>query len=134
MGMMKDFKAFVMKGNVLDLAVAVVIGAAFGLVITSLVGDVIMPVVGLALGGVDFTTLSITLKEGVGEDPPVLLMYGNFIQTVINFLIIALCIFLVIRGASRMHKKKEEAPAAPPEPSNEEKLLAEIRDALKARN
>ena len=122
--MLKEFMDFVKKGNVLDLAVAVIIGGAFGAIVTSLVNDIIMPLVGIIIGGVDFTGLSINVDDAV-------LTYGNFIQSVVNFLIIAFVIFLLIRQVKKLEKPAEEAPAAPPEPSNEEKLLAEIRDLLK---
>jgi large conductance mechanosensitive channel len=134
--MVKEFKDFIMRGNVLDLAVAVIIGGAFGKIISSLVADVIMPPIGLALGGVDFSDLSFILKEAVVEEGAVTaeavsIRYGAFIQTILDFLIIALAIFMVIKAYNSTKKKEEEAPAAPPEPSNEEKLLAEIRDLLK---
>lgn len=131
--MWKEFKAFAMKGNVLDLAVAVVIGAAFGAIVSSLVNDVIMPPLGMLLGGVEFTQLAVTLQEASGETEAVELRYGMFIQKIIDFLIIAFAIFMVIKGYNRMQKKKEEAPAPEPEPAGptQEELLAEIRDLLK---
>ncbi len=124
--MLKEFIKFIQKGNVLDLAVAVIIGGAFGAITTSLVNDLIMPLVGMIIGGVDFTSL----KVAVGEAE---LLYGNFIQAVVNFLIIAFAMFLVVKAFNQFQKKQEEAPAPPPEPSAEEKLLAEIRDLLKSR-
>lgn len=124
--MWKEFREFIAKGNVLDLAVAVIIGAAFGAIVTSLVNDIIMPLVGIVLGGVDFTSLAIQVREES-------IAYGNFIQAVINFLIIAFVVFLIVRTANNMKKKEEAAPPAPPAPSPEEKLLAEIRDLLKAK-
>ncbi|MDO4793220.1 MAG: large conductance mechanosensitive channel protein MscL [Filifactor alocis] len=124
MKLLKEFKDFAMKGNVLDLAVAVVIGGAFGKIVTSLVDDVIMPLVGIIIGGVDFTSLSVQVGEAT-------IAYGNFIQQVVNFLIIAFSIFMVVKSMNSFKKKKEEAPAAPPAPSNEEVLLTEIRDLLK---
>lgn len=133
MSFVKDFKAFVMRGNVVDLAVAVIIGGAFGKIVTSLVNDILMPPLGLLLGGMDFKDLVLVLKPAVDDVAAVTWNYGMFIQNVIDFLIIALAIFWMIRALSSM-KKKEEAPAAPappPEPSNEEKLLTEIRDLLK---
>lgn len=139
MGMLQEFKTFAMRGNVVDLAVGVVIGAAFGKIVSSLVGGVVMPVVGLIVGGVNFSDLNITLKEAVTAAdgsvtaPAVTLDYGAFIQTVVDFGLIAFAIFIVIKLMNSMQKKKEEAPQAPPEPSNEEKLLTEIRDLLKAR-
>jgi large conductance mechanosensitive channel len=134
MGMMQEFKEFAVKGNVVDLAVAVIIGGAFGKITTSLVNDVIMPPIGLLLGGVNFSELAITLKEATEEATAVTINYGLFLQTLIDFVIIAFVIFMVIKGINASKRKKEEAPAvpaAPPEPSNEEKLLAEIRDLLK---
>lgn len=134
MGMMQEFKEFAVKGNVVDLAVAVIVGGAFGKITTSLVNDVIMPPIGLLLGGVNFSELAITLKEATEEAAAVTINYGLFLQTVIDFTIIAFVIFMVIKGINATKRKKEEAPAAPaapPEPSNEEKLLAEIRDLLK---
>lgn len=134
MGMMQEFKEFAVKGNVVDLAVAVIVGGAFGKITTSLVNDVIMPPIGLLLGGVNFSELSITLKDATEEAAAVSINYGLFLQTVIDFVIIAFVIFMVIKGINSAKRKKEEAPAAPPappEPSNEEKLLAEIRDLLK---
>lgn len=124
--MLKEFIKFIQKGNVLDLAVAVIIGGAFGAITTSLVNDLIMPLVGMAIGGVDFTGL----KVAVGDAE---LLYGNFIQALVNFLIIAFVMFLVVKAFNQFQKKQEEAPAPPPEPTAEEKLLTEIRDLLKAR-
>lgn len=124
--MIKEFKEFMLRGNVMDLAVAVIIGGAFTAIVTSLVNDIIMPIVGVILGGVDFTALAITVGDAN-------ITYGNFIQAIINFLIIALVLFLLIRSINSMSRKKEEAPAAPPEPTAEEKLLAEIRDLLRER-
>ncbi len=140
--MLKEFKSFAMKGNVLDLAVAVIIGGAFGKIVTSFVNDVIMPPVGLLLGNTDFSNLRVILKRGseaVTEGDTVIapavaevsLRYGAFINTVLDFLIVALVIFLVIRAYNNLKKKEEAAPAPPPEPSKEEILLKEIRDILK---
>lgn len=134
MGMMQEFKEFAVKGNVVDLAVAVIIGGAFGKITTSFVNDVIMPPIGLFLGGVNFSELAITLKEATEEATAVTINYGLFLQTLIDFIIVAFVIFMVIKGINATKRKKEEAPAAPatpPEPSNEEKLLTEIRDLLK---
>ena len=117
-----------MKGNVMDMAVGVIIGGAFGKIVSSLVDDVLMPLIGKLTGGVDFTSLAITLGEG---ETAAKLNYGTFIQNIIDFLIIAFCIFLMIKGMNKLNKKKEEEPAPEPEPSNEEKLLGEIRDLLK---
>jgi large conductance mechanosensitive channel len=122
--MWKEFKAFIMKGNVVDLAIAVVIGAAFGAIVTSLVNDIIMPLVGIILGGVDFASLSIQVGSAT-------VAYGKFIQTCVNFVIIAFVIFLIVKALNKM--KKQEAAAPPPGPTAEVKLLTEIRDALKAR-
>ncbi len=124
--MFKEFKAFVSRGNVIDLAVAVILGAAFGAIIKSLVDDIIMPLVGIVLGGVDFTTLTLQVGNAT-------LTYGNFIQAIVNFLVIAFALFLIIRSINKTQKQEAPAPAAPPEPSAEEKLLAEIRDLLKAK-
>lgn len=123
-----EFKEFAMKGNVMDMAVGVIIGGAFGKIVSSLVDDVLMPAVGMLTGNVDFTNL--TAKIGTGEDAAVL-KYGVFIQNVVDFLIVALCIFFVIKLMNKLLKKKAEEPAPEPEPSNEEKLLGEIRDLLK---
>lgn len=149
---LQDFKAFAMKGNVIDMAVGVIIGGAFGKIVTSVVNDLIMPTVGMLVGGVNFTDLKLTMKEAVPEQlneageviqaavPAVTLNYGNFLQQTFDFLIIAFCIFLMVKGIAKLNnlkKKEEEAPApeptpAPaPEPSAEEKLLTEIRDLLK---
>jgi large conductance mechanosensitive channel len=135
--MLKDFKAFIMKGNVLDLAVAVIIAGAFGAIVTSFTNDVILPPIGMLLGGVDFSQLAYTLQaaelgaEGEVVKEAVELRYGNFIQKIIDFLIIAFAIFMIVRAYKKMEKKKEEAPAPPPAPSKEEQLLTEIRDLLK---
>ena len=130
MSMMQEFKTFAMRGNVIDMAVGIVIGGAFGKIVSSFVADVIMPPIGLIIGGVNFSNLAITLKEAVGETAAVTLNYGNFIQTLLDFVIIAFAIFMVIKGMNSLKKKEEEAPAEPPAPSNEEILLTEIRDAL----
>lgn len=129
--MLKEFKDFAMKGNVVDLAVAVVIGGAFGKIVTSVVNDVIMPPIGLLLGGVDFSELKILLKAATAETEAVTLNYGAFINTVIDFLIVAFAIFMVIKGINAT-KKKQPAPPPPPPPapSKEETLLTEIRDLL----
>ena len=133
MGMISEFKEFAMRGNVIDLAVGVVIGAAFGKIVTALVDKVIMPPIGLLIGGVDFSRLSIVLKEATvdaagKEVPAVVLAYGEFFNALIQFIIIAFAIFLVVKAINRVHKKPEEAPAAPPE---DVLLLREIRDSLK---
>jgi len=133
MSMLQEFKKFAMRGNVMDMAIGIIIGAAFGKIISSAVGDVIMPPIGLLLGGVDFSNLAITLKAGSEGVEPVLLKYGVFFNTVIDFLIIAFAIFMVVKAMNSMKKKEEEKPAAPPAPSKEEVLLTEIRDELRKR-
>ncbi len=134
MSMMKEFKAFAMRGNVIDMAVGIVIGAAFGKIVASLVADVIMPPIGILLGGVDFSSLTLVVKEATDVAEAVTIKYGVFFNTIIQFIIIAFAIFMVIKGINSMKKKEEAAPAAPPKPSNEEVLLTEIRDALKSRS
>ena len=134
MSMMKEFKEFAAKGNMLDMAVGIIVGAAFGKIITSLVSDVLMPPVGLIIGGVDFKTLKLTLKQAVGDTAAVTLNYGVFIQTIVDFVIVAFAIFLLIKGVNAMRKKQEEAPAVPPAPPTQEVLLGEIRDLLKIRS
>lgn len=131
MGMLQEFKAFAMRGNVVDMAVGIIVGGAFGKIVSSFVADVIMPPIGLLLGGVDFSDLTLTLKKAVGETAAVTLNYGKFIQTVIDFLIIAFAIFMAIKAMNALKRKQEEAPAPPPEPSKQEVLLTEIRDLLK---
>ncbi|MGA9573457.1 MAG: large-conductance mechanosensitive channel protein MscL [Lysobacterales bacterium] len=131
MSMMSEFKSFAMRGNVMDMAVGIVIGAAFGKIVSSFVSDVLMPPIGMLMGGADFTDLSVVLKEAAGETAAVTLNYGSFIQTVVDFLIIAFAIFMVVKAMNRMKKKEEAAPAAPAKPSAEVELLTEIRDALK---
>lgn len=132
--MLKEFKEFAMRGNVVDLAVGVVIGAAFGKIVSSVVADVIMPPIGLLLGGVDFSDLKLVMKEAVGETPAVTLNYGSFIQTCVDFLIIAFAIFLLVKLINSLKREEAAAPPPPPVPSAEEALLAEIRDLLKNRN
>ena len=131
MKVLQEFKQFAMRGNVMDMAIGIVIGAAFGKIISSIVGDVIMPPIGLLLGGVDFSNLAVTLKEGSEGVQPVLLKYGVFINTVIDFLIIAFAIFMVVKGINAMKKKEEEKPSAPPVPTKSEILLEEIRNELR---
>lgn len=131
MGMMKEFKEFAVKGNVVDMAVGIIIGAAFGKIITSLVADVIMPPIGVAMGGVDFSNLSIVVQEAIDKKPAVVISYGKFLQTVIDFIIIAFAIFMAVKGMNSLKKKEAGAPAAPAPPTNQEVLLAEIRDLLK---
>ncbi|HMR17725.1 MAG TPA: large-conductance mechanosensitive channel protein MscL [Sphingobacterium sp.] len=133
MGFIKEFKEFAMRGSVIDLAVGVVIGGAFGKIVTSLVDDIIMPPIGYLTGGVDFANLKYVISAGdaAAEVPEVAIMYGNFINVVIQFLIIAFCIFLVIKGINSLKRKEEAAPEAPPAPTKEEVLLTEIRDLLR---
>lgn len=136
MKIIQEFKQFAIKGNMVDMAVGIIIGGAFGKIISSLVNDVIMPPLGLLLGGVNFTDLKLNLKAaGIDEAgnaiEAVTLNYGMFIQTFIDFLIIAFAIFMMIRAMNKMKKKEEEAPTLPPDPTKEEKLLTEIRDLLK---
>jgi len=129
--MMKEFKAFAMRGNVMDMAVGIIIGAAFGKIISSLVADVIMPPIGLLVGGVNFTDLALVIREAAGETAAVTLNYGVFLQTLLDFIIVAFAIFMMVKGMNRLSRKKAEAPAAPPAPSAEVALLGEIRDILK---
>jgi len=131
MGMMQEFKEFAVKGNVIDMAVGIVIGGAFGKIVSSFVADVIMPPIGVLVGGINFSNLAFTIKEAAGDVPAVVLGYGKFIQTAVDFTIIAFAIFMVIKAINSLKRKEEEAPAAPPEPSKEEVLLTEIRDLLK---
>ena len=130
MKLVDEFKAFIMRGNVVDMAVGVIIGGAFSKIVTSLVNDIFMPIIGMVLGNVDFTSLEIKLGEPVEGAEQAAIRYGMFIQEIVNFLIIALCIFMVIKLIAKMKKKKEEEPAPAPEPTKEEVLLTEIRDAL----
>ncbi len=139
MGFVSEFKTFAMRGNVMDMAVGIIIGGAFGKIVASFVSDVIMPPIGLLVGGVDFSELKVVMKEAVMQGaevvtPAVTLNYGSFVNAVIDFIIIAFAIFMMIKAMNKMKKKEEAVPApapAPPAPSNEEKLLAEIRDLLK---
>ena len=142
--MLDEFKKFVMRGNVIDMAVGIVIGAAFGTIIKSLVADIIMPPIGMLLGNVDFTDLFVVIKEGATAGPystleaakeagAITINWGMFFNTVISFVIIALAIFLLIRAINKLDKKEAEAPPAPAEPSAEEKLLTDIRDLLKSK-
>lgn len=131
MSMIKEFKEFAMRGNVVDLAVGIIIGGAFGKIVSSVVNDVIMPPIGMLLGGVDFSNLAITMKAAAASEPAVVIRYGAFINTVIDFVIVAFAIFILIRAINTF-KKKEAAPAAAP-PPRQEILLSEIRDLLKSR-
>ncbi len=130
MGILAEFKKFAMRGNVVDMAVGIIIGGAFGKIVSSLVADVIMPPIGLLVGGVDFSNLVITLKEASGKVPAVTLNYGKFIQSVFDFLIIAFSIFVLIKIMNALQSKKEEETAPPP-PAKQEVLLEEIRDILR---
>ncbi len=131
MGMFQEFKAFAMRGNVVDMAVGIVIGAAFGTIVSSFVADVLTPPLGLLMGGVDFSSLKIVLKAAEGEVPAVTLNWGMFIQKIVDFIIVAFAIFMVIKAMNAFKKKEEAAPAEPPAPPAQEVLLAEIRDLLK---
>ena len=131
MRILKEFKEFAVKGNVIDMAVGIIIGAAFGKIVSSFVGDVIMPPIGVLIGGVDFTSLALVLKQATADTPAVVISYGKFIQTVIDFTIIAFAIFIAIKGINSLKRKEEAAPEVPPEPTKEEMLLTEIRDLLK---
>ena len=128
--LLEEFKAFVMRGNVVDMAVGVIIATAFGKIVASLVNDIFMPIIGVLIGNVNFSDLQIKLGEPLEGAEQAAIKYGMFIQEVVNFLIIALCIFMVIKVINKLQKKKEEAPAPVPEPTKEEVLLSEIRDAL----
>jgi len=134
MSMLQEFKAFAVRGNVVDMAVGIIIGAAFGKVVSSFVNNMIMPPLGLMIGGVDFADLEVVLREAVGELPAVTLGYGLFIQSVVDFLIIALAVFVAVRVMNNLKRKEAVAPSAPPTPGKEEVLLTEIRDLLKQQN
>lgn len=127
MNLLKEFKTFAMKGNVVDMAVGIIIGAAFGKIVSSMVNDVIMPPIGLLIGGLDFSQLSITLSTS----PIVVIKYGMFINTLIDFIIVAFAIFMMIKALNRLKRKQDEAPAPPPTPNEEVVLLTQIRDLLK---
>jgi large conductance mechanosensitive channel len=133
MGFFQEFREFAMKGNVVDMAVGVIVGGAFGKIVASMVDDVLMPPLGLAIGGVNFKDLAIELKAATENSPAVLLAYGKFLQTCLDFGILALIIFLLVRAMNKLRHEEPAAPPAPPEPSAEERLLAEIRDLLRAR-
>lgn len=147
-GIVAEFKEFVARGNVIDMAVGVIMGGAFTPIVNSLVNDIVMPGIGLIVGKMNFADLKIVLQEGVAAVeadeaagiaaveaiPEVAICYGNFIQVILNFIIVAFCVFLLIKGINKLKKKKEEKPAAPPAPSKEEVLLTEIRDLLKEQN
>lgn len=133
MSFIKEFKEFAVKGNVVDMAVGIIIGAAFGKIVSSFVGDIVMPPIGVMLGGVDFSDLAIVLREAVGDKPAVTLSYGKFIQTVVDFLIVAMAVFIGVKAINSMKRKEEEAPKAPAAPPADVVLLTEIRDLLKER-
>lgn len=133
MSFISDFKAFAMRGNVVDMAVGIIIGTAFGTIVSSLVADVVMPPIGMLIGGVDFTNFGITIKEATATHPAIVIAYGKFIQTIINFLIIAFSIFIMIKMLTKLEKKKAPAPATPPAPTKDQELLTEIRDLLKTK-
>ena len=132
MSIIKEFKEFAIKGNVIDMAVGIIIGAAFGKIVSSFVGDVVMPPIGVLIGGIDFSNLAFTVKEAAGDIPAVVISYGKFIQTVIDFTIIAFVIFIAIKGINSLKRKEEKAVEAQA-PAAQEVLLAEIRDLLKER-
>ncbi len=134
MSFLSEFKTFAVRGNVIDMAVGIIIGAAFGKIVSSFVDGVVMPPLGLLIGGVDFSDLAITLKQAMGDAPAVTLNYGMFIQTVVDFVIIAFAIFLAIKAINTLKRQEAEAPSAPPAPTKEEVLLTEIRDLLKEQN
>jgi len=131
MSIMQEFKEFAIKGNVVDMAVGVIIGGAFGKIVSSLVTDVVMPPIGVLIGGVDFAKLAVTIKEATLTAPAVVISYGKFIQTVVDFTIISAIIFMVIKGINSMKRKAAEMPVEPVEPPAQEVLLREIRDLLK---
>ena len=133
MSMLDEFKAFAIRGNVVDIAVGIIIGAAFGKIVSSAVADLVMPPLGVIVGGMDFSDLAITLKDAAGVAPAVLLGYGKFLQALLDFTIVAFAVFLLVKGINALKKKEAAAPTLPPAPSPEEKLLAEIRDLLKQR-
>ena len=131
-GMLQEFKAFAVRGNVVDMAVGIIIGAAFGKIVSSAVADIVMPPLGIMVGGMDFSDLAVTLKAATDTAPAVVLGYGKFIQALLDFTIVALAVFLLVKGINTLKRKEAEAPSLPPAPSREEQLLAEIRDLLKA--
>jgi large conductance mechanosensitive channel len=133
MSLIKEFKEFAMKGNVVDMAVGVIIGAAFGKIVTSLVGDVLMPPLGVVLGGVDFSSLSVIVKEAAGTVPAVTVNYGKFIQTIVDFTIVAFVIFIALKGINKLKRPEPAAPVVEPGPTKDQVLLTEIRDLLKSR-
>jgi large conductance mechanosensitive channel len=134
MSVLSEFKAFAVKGNVVDMAVGIIIGAAFGRIVSSFVGDIIMPPLGLLIGGVDFSDLAVTLRAAEGSTPAVVLAYGKFIQTVIDFLIVAFAIFMGVKAINRLKREEAVAPTLPPAPTPQEVLLGEIRDLIAVQN
>ena len=130
MGLVSEFKDFAMRGNVMDMAVGIIIGGAFGKIVSSFVNDILMPPLGLAMGNINFTDLAVQLAEKGADGKPVLWKYGAFIQTTVDFIIIAFAIFLMVKWMNSLKKEEEAVPEAPPEPPAEEKLLTEIRDLL----
>jgi large conductance mechanosensitive channel len=132
--LLKEFKTFAVKGNVMDLAIGVIIGGAFSAIVTSVVKDIAMPIVGMFTGGIDFSKWSVGLPRFFGQKDPVSLNIGNFINTVVSFLILAIVVFIFVKAINRLKKKQDEEPPAPPAPTGEEILLAEIRDLLKEQN
>ncbi|MBJ6931646.1 large-conductance mechanosensitive channel protein MscL [Vibrio cholerae] len=132
MSLLKEFKAFASRGNVIDMAVGIIIGAAFGKIVSSFVADIIMPPIGIILGGVNFSDLSFVLLAAQGDAPAVVIAYGKFIQTVVDFTIIAFAIFMGLKAINTLKRKEEEAPKAPAAPTKDQELLSEIRDLLKA--
>jgi len=131
MKLLDEFKAFAMRGNVVDMAVGIIIGAAFGKIVSSIVSDIIMPPIGLLLGGVNFTDLKVVMKAATEAAPAVTWNYGNFLQVTFDFLIVAFAVFLLIKGMNALKKKQEAAPPPPPAPTKDQALLTEIRDLLK---
>ncbi|MFP5414992.1 MAG: large-conductance mechanosensitive channel protein MscL [Gammaproteobacteria bacterium] len=131
MSMLQEFKEFAVKGNAVDMAVGIIVGAAFGKIVSSVVGDMVMPPIGMLLGGVDFTALAITLSPATADAPAVVIGYGKFIQTLVDFVFVAFAIFMLVKGINSLKRSKAEAPAEPPAPSTEQVLLTEIRDLLK---
>jgi large conductance mechanosensitive channel len=134
MGILSEFKEFAIKGNVVDMAVGIIVGAAFGKIISSFVKDIVMPPIGVMLGGVNFSDLSVVIQEAAGDIPAVAIKYGLFTQTIIDFLIISMAIFIAVKVMNNMKKTEEESPEEEPTPSNEEVLLTEIRDLLKSKS
>ncbi|MBA1271832.1 large-conductance mechanosensitive channel protein MscL [Stutzerimonas azotifigens] len=134
MSLLSEFKTFAVRGNVIDMAVGIIIGAAFGKIVSSFVGDVVTPPLGLLIGGVDFSDLAVVLRGATADSPAVTLSYGRFIQTVIDFTIVAFAIFLGVRAINHLKREEAEAPSEPPAPTREEELLMEIRDLLKTQN